>query len=248
MIVVTGMHRSGTSAVSMILEALGVDFGNHDAFYAADQWNEHGYFERCDVIDLNSRLLTGFPRTQGQPEAILSQVRYLLDPSPAAVERRAGRLASEVRHLAATLNDLAVKDPRFCLTMPVWRESVTHTVVCLRHPGSVARSLKRRQRIPAHIAFHSWNRHAEGLLAHLGQSTTYVDFDALGSKGASQELESLTSRLGLEVASPEASSRLQTRFASGLRHFNGDSDDDLPVRTRRLWTQLQDRRRSQQAM
>lgn len=63
MIVVTGMHRSGTSLVAMTLEALGVSFGNHEEFYGSDRWNERGYFERRDVIDLNSRLLTGFPRT-----------------------------------------------------------------------------------------------------------------------------------------------------------------------------------------
>ena len=72
MIVITGMHRSGTSLVSMVLDSFGLDFGEHSEFYAADQWNQEGYFERRDVVDINSRLITGFNRTTNPISSALS--------------------------------------------------------------------------------------------------------------------------------------------------------------------------------
>ena len=74
MMVVTGMHRSGTSLLAMTINALGQPFGDESAMYGADQWNERGYFEQRAVVDLNSRLITGFGRTDGGWKSLASQV------------------------------------------------------------------------------------------------------------------------------------------------------------------------------
>ena len=111
MIVVTGVHRSGTSLVAMLMAGMGVDFGPHEAFYPGDEWNPRGYFERRDVMDLNSRLITGFARSRGGLESWASQARYLSAPSRAAIRRRGARLAKPIEELAARVSELAVKGP-----------------------------------------------------------------------------------------------------------------------------------------
>jgi hypothetical protein len=63
--VVTGMHRSGTSMISHLLGAAGVPFGSESGLYSTDEWNAKGYFERVDVMDLNSELITGWRRNAG---------------------------------------------------------------------------------------------------------------------------------------------------------------------------------------
>ena len=57
MIVVTGMHRSGTSLAALVLQALGADFGPDDALYGADDHNADGYLERLEAVDLNLSLI-----------------------------------------------------------------------------------------------------------------------------------------------------------------------------------------------
>ena len=43
-IVVLGMHRSGTSVLCKAIESLGVDFG--DRLLGGDQWNAKGCFKK----------------------------------------------------------------------------------------------------------------------------------------------------------------------------------------------------------
>jgi hypothetical protein len=163
--VVTGMHRSGTSLVAMTLDALGLDFGDHEAFYTPDEWNEEGYFERRDVIDLNSRILTGFTRTQTAFASSVGKLRYLSQPSPQSITRRADSLRQEIDSLATFLGETYVKDPRFVITAKHWRHHLDRVVVCLRRPDQVALSLRRRQRVPLMISYRFWNYHARAILS-----------------------------------------------------------------------------------
>ncbi len=59
MIVVTGMHRSGTSAIAQVLSSLGADFGNENILIPKDRWNERGYLESKPIVDLNNRMILG---------------------------------------------------------------------------------------------------------------------------------------------------------------------------------------------
>jgi GT2 family glycosyltransferase len=54
-VIVTGMHRSGTSLVASILAACGVDMG--DRLLAADRHNPRGYFEDVEILDLQREML-----------------------------------------------------------------------------------------------------------------------------------------------------------------------------------------------
>ena len=55
-IIVLGMHRSGTSAVSGMLAELGVFMGS--SLYAPQKGvNEKGFFENSLLVDLNEKLL-----------------------------------------------------------------------------------------------------------------------------------------------------------------------------------------------
>jgi hypothetical protein len=243
-IVITGMHRSGTSLVSMVLDALGVDFGDHSLFYAADQWNEEGYFERRDVVDLNSRLITGFNRTTGPLSSAMSQVGYLLWGTQRGSARRAERLEKEIDVLAAELKQLAVKDPRFCLTLQAWAPYIDDCVVCLRPPDEVALSLNRRQRIPIPVGFRFWERHARGLLDNVPSGSLFVDFGRLAGPEPMSELVRIDRHFGLQLDDDQLRRRFGERFEPRLRNFGGEGLS-LPDRTRDLWNALQERRRSQ---
>ena len=63
LILVVGMHRSGTSLLGSLLQALGVGLaGGEQALIAADQHNPEGYYEWRAVVDLQERLLIDLDR------------------------------------------------------------------------------------------------------------------------------------------------------------------------------------------
>ncbi|NNC41861.1 MAG: hypothetical protein HKO03_01320 [Acidimicrobiia bacterium] len=236
MIIVTGMHRSGTSLLAMTLEALDLDFGDHDEFYAADRWNEEGYFERRDVIDMNSRLLSGHARTAGRLGSVLSQVRYLAGQRESTFQKRARDYEADLAPLAASLDGIAVKDPRFCLTYDAWTPhvDVEMVIIALRHPTAVVSSLHRRQHIPRTVAYRFWNRHAEGLLSIDHPRRLFVRFERLVGDRPAAELERVVRFLGLDITVEEALARFQSRFVSSLQH-HASVETGLPEETKVLW-------------
>src|SRR5215470_8442214 len=55
-VVLTGMHRSGTSLVASMLSALSIDMGQE--LLPADSNNVRGYFEDVEFLELQRRMLT----------------------------------------------------------------------------------------------------------------------------------------------------------------------------------------------
>jgi hypothetical protein len=244
MIVVTGMHRSGTSFVCRLLTSLGLDFGDPSGFLAADDWNAAGYFEARDVLDANSRLITGFPRTAGKLRAGLSQMAYLRMPSLAAIRKRAGPMQSELQTLAGRYADLAVKDPRFCVTLPVWREvsEVTHVVVGVRHPESVARSLQRRQRIPIRVGLRFWAYHVDALLSAVPADTGFfAQFELLRGDAALSVTARLAEHVGLAADENLVAGALERSMRRDLVHHDRAGSEALPPPVQALWNRLCDR-------
>src|SRR6185312_12242151 len=60
-ILVLGMHRSGTSAVTRVLNLLGADLGSRLVAPAAD--NPAGFWEHADAVKINDDLLQALGRT-----------------------------------------------------------------------------------------------------------------------------------------------------------------------------------------
>ena len=59
-IVVVGMYRSGTSMVARCLTELGAYFGSQEAHFPTDQYNQGGYFEIVEMMELNRKVLGYF--------------------------------------------------------------------------------------------------------------------------------------------------------------------------------------------
>ena len=112
MLLVTGMHRSGTSITTQLLLEAGAKLGNPDKLFPGDKWNPDGYFEQMEILDVNISLVNG-------PWGKLS---YLSPPSENLILKRADKLEKKIMELATSHMDLIVKDPRFCLTFPVWQQ------------------------------------------------------------------------------------------------------------------------------
>lgn len=167
-IFVLGMHRSGTSALARTLALLGCYAGDSGDFPAADAANPRGYWERRDVWRLDEDLLQALGAAWDEaghlnPELLLSA---LPTADLEGFERRAREIVASL-DAAAAGRPWAVKDPRLCLTFPLWRRVLVAPICVIveRSPLSVARSLAARDGFPLALGLALWERHLRSALA-----------------------------------------------------------------------------------
>lgn len=212
-VMVVGMHRSGTSAVTRLVNLLGVPLGREDDIYSA-QDNPSGHWESrqlCALNDVVLKVFGGFD--MAMPPMPPSWLR----------SRRAEHLRGVMR---ATFDDVyrserwLWKDPRVCLTLPLWREVLDDfcVVFVVRDAEPVARSLHRREKgYPFSYCYALWddyNRRAVNSLSGLPVVT--VDFDLMMKEPLNQVkllaegLSSVGVQLNADVDSAVSSLRQQS--------------------------------------
>lgn len=165
-IFVLGMHRSGTSALARLLNLSGCEFGPPEAVMPPDVDNPLGFWERLDAYELHEWLLGTCGCAWDRPLAF--------DPFAIAASARDAfrERAVRIRDSFPSGRPWFLKDPRLCLTLPLWRPLVTQAVCVhiLRHPLEVASSLAARNGLPIQVGLALWELHlvrarrsAEGL-------------------------------------------------------------------------------------
>jgi hypothetical protein len=155
-VMVLGMHRSGTSLCAHILSAMGIDIA--DEITAAPS-NARGHWERWEIVEFHDRLLRLFNRDYYGP---------LHDfPLPAAwwADPRVSQIKREiVAFLAKRVGDsyFGFKDPRTVRLMPLWHQILNDLklapkiVLCVRNPTQVARSLRERNNLDPALGEYRW--------------------------------------------------------------------------------------------
>ena len=70
-VIITGMHRSGTSMVASILHVCGLDLGDQEKLASGAEDNEYGFFENFDFININTTILKNFGTDWDLPQKFL---------------------------------------------------------------------------------------------------------------------------------------------------------------------------------
>lgn len=172
-----GVHRSGTSLVSRLVNLLGVDLGPAPRVVTAGEDNPTGYWEYRPFVDINDDLLQRFGGHWDQPPTLPSS--WVDDP-------RLDDLKEKARKLVATDFSGAPlwgwKDPRACVTLPFWQDVIgpMRYVICVRNPSAVVASLTSRDGRGRGNAEHLWLTHMRALLADTsGQPRLFVSYEDL---------------------------------------------------------------------
>jgi hypothetical protein len=160
-VVVLGMHRSGTSALTGALALTGLHAGSDDDFPFADAANPRGYWEHLDVWAIDETLV----RLVGRQWHDVTVADLARVPEPAQEE-----LSARARRLIAGLDTHGpwmMKDPRHCVLLPFWLPLLSHPVaiVVYRDPLAVARSLAARDDLSPAASMAVWERYNAGALA-----------------------------------------------------------------------------------
>jgi hypothetical protein len=158
-VLVLGMHCSGTSICSHILSALGVDIADDNGANASnpgDRW------ERREIVHCNDRILGLFNRThEGLFHDFALPVAWWADPRVVQIKREI------VAFLKWRMGGgyFGFKDLRTIRLMPMWHQIFSELnlspklVLCLRNPAQVARSLQARDGLDPEIAEYRWLIH-----------------------------------------------------------------------------------------
>lgn len=143
-LLIVGPHRSGTSALTRVLNLLGVDLGTETLPPKLD--NPHGYWEHRRVFELHERLL---------PRLGSAWHDYRLVPVDERHHEGVDELLEDLQEILVREFDgsplWAVKDPRLCRLLPSWLDVLANlqvdvkVVLVVRHPLEVARSLDARR-------------------------------------------------------------------------------------------------------
>jgi len=226
-IVVLGMHRSGTSAIARGLKALGVELGERLMPPIAEN-NEKGFWEDVDANNLDNDLLKHLGHSWDSLGPIDRSV-FLRDD----LEGFRQRAVDLLREKLAGVTVFGMKDPRISRLLPFWQaafEQVGATVgyvISARHPLSVARSLNRRDRMDAETSYFLWLDHVAACVRDSkGAPRVVVDYDLLMAR-PEEQLRRVANVLELpfDPASDDLKTYAREFLAEDLRHSSFGMED-----------------------
>jgi hypothetical protein len=221
LLLIVGMHRSGTSALCAALQNVGVHFGS-GLLKAIEGVNDEGFWEDADVVALNDNLLAKLGLAWFSLSGNALEVDWTAEQFD---EQRS--LATEILQRGFGGGVEAVKDPRFCLTLPFWLDCCARLerkmqVLCIsRPPLEVAQSLEKRDGFPLSYGLRLAESYHRSLENHAPADACRLTFEQLlqDPKAALSELN-LDDRLGLGAESI-------TAVKIDLRHHRVADDNDI---------------------
>lgn len=154
-LLVAGMHRSGTSALTRVLNLLGYRLAGDLLAPSAD--NVTGFWESSSLNGLHDRALATMGLRWSTPTARDDSWFDTAEGKSFAVE-----LGDSLRRWFPGPAPFAVKDPRICRVIPSWQSvleawGVPRTIIIpIRHPVEVASSLQTRGGIPIESGLLLW--------------------------------------------------------------------------------------------
>ncbi len=225
LIVVLGMHRSGTSAITRGLEVMGVDLGG-DLLPPMEGVNDKGFWEDAELNAFNIELLN----------YVESDWHFLTPIRDHDVDR-----LRDNEYVERALNILqkktisspifGFKDPRVAKLLPFWKDVFAESgftigyILMIRNPLSVARSLFKRDGFSAGKSYLMWTEHVlNSIIGTVGETRVLVDYDRL-MQNPNGELLRIAQAFDLEIV-PARMEKFKEEFLDeDLRHSLFQSDD-----------------------
>lgn len=178
-ILVLGMHRSGTSALTRVLSLMGADLPKN--LMGPGVGNDTGHWESNDLVAIHDDMLASAGTSWADWRAV--------NPdwiSSAEAEAAKQRLLAVLGHDYAGSSLFVIKDPRICRFVPLWLDLLKRfgaapvPILPIRNPLEVAASLRRRDGFPLTKSYLLWLRHVlDAEHASRGLPRAIVTYDML---------------------------------------------------------------------
>jgi hypothetical protein len=241
---VLGMHRSGTSAVTRLVSLHGLATPpDHDLVQPTEK-NPKGYWESEALVNFTERLLRAIDCDMGSPRTLADG--WEGDPRLAELRAEAPAAVAGVFPRAPWV----WKDPRLCLTLRFWRETLDVKPVVVfvnRHPLEItASTLRIRSEGGKVYALALWERYVrEALKQAAGLPLLAVNYaDVLAAPlGWCRKAQAFLVSEGVPGHEPREADVLEF-IDRDLRHAHFDADDlaaddEVSVAQRELFAALE---------
>lgn len=237
-----GMHRSGTSLLAGMLQALGVWLGPVDELLGPQPDNPEGFFEHPTLMGLDEALLERAGSAWDDTAPELARITALADDAAWQAQARLwlrGLWRSRPEGTVLT----AFKDPRLCYTAGFWQAScpALQGLIVLRHPLAVARSLRARGGYSSlRHGLALWAAHHRALAPWRGRADVPVILhsDLLAAPRAT--LAPVLAALGLQADESRWTEALaQVRPGRVHQNLATDAQAALPDEVAALWADWQ---------
>ncbi len=233
-IFVLGMHRSGTSAITRLLNILGADPGKK--LLPSDIVNKKGYWENQQLIKLHDKILETFDSAwydfRSYPEEwwLKKDIQVFHQEILEVLEQSFDSYAL-----------MLVKDPRISRMLPLWLSLLQKSggspkcVIVMRNPLEVARSIERRDQFSLITSLYLWLLYTlESEWYSRGLARTIVKFDEVLVDWKSTVAQ-LTTDLNIQWPANLTKVRktIESDLDPNLRHHTiEDTPDDVDDLTR----------------
>jgi hypothetical protein len=222
-VVILGMHRSGTSLLANFINAIGVDFPQD--LIPANEWNAAGNWESWTIHDIHENVLKELDCSWNNLPLSLP-VDWWLRPEIQTLKRD---LVEFVRSECRRSDKVwGFKDPRGAVLLPMWQEIFDELqlaplyVLAVRNPGSVAASLERRDRLAFSDSQALWLKTNIDALKYTRNSLrAVVDYDRWFHSGLEQARTVVDSlNLPQQVSEEQIANAVNLIIHRELRHHS----------------------------
>jgi hypothetical protein len=224
-VVIAGMHRSGTSMISRLLNLCGVYLGEEKDLIPGAEDNPEGFWENIKFQAINEEILSAFGGSWDFPPSLVDgweESSRLL-----SIRERTQDLVGEFSHYPIW----GWKDPRNSLTLPFWKTLIPdlNVVICVRNPYDVFQSLKRRGYASSTFSYDLWLKYNRQLLAAADPGARIVTHFESYFHNPQSEVKRLVDFLGMDVSAEMIANACKT-ISVDLRHSHGNTLNLLDTR------------------
>ncbi len=225
-ICVLGMHRSGTSCLTGIMQSFGVELGE---VHTENPANKKGNRENSRIVNLNEALLIHNGGAWNQPVVVSRWTKPMLRERDAIIKELSQRDADH----------WGFKDTRTLFTLPFWAEAIAKTkfIGTFRHPQRVALSLNKRDGAAFGDSWELWRLYNTRLLEVAREyNLALVDFDNDPNLYLDDTITKLLA-LGLDASKADTA---RSFFDADLRNQAQSPVEtgDLPAAATEIYTEL----------
>ncbi|MHA6288841.1 glycosyltransferase [Maricaulis sp. CAU 1757] len=236
-VLILGMHRSGTSAITRLLNICGLALP--DRLIEAQEDNALGFWEPEEIVKAHDAYLDGLGLQYDSLKVL---------PRGFEADEGTRALIAKIQRVVQSVpgrKPVVLKDPRIARLLPVWRKAMEEigvslkVVIIVRNPLEVARSLDRRSQFSYEKSFLLWmiyNRELE--LNSRGLSRVFVTYESLLEDWKAQ-VQRIAAALRLSSLRVDAAAakEVKTFLRPDMRHQQA-TDEDLVEEPRAFsWVQ-----------
>lgn len=237
LVCVLGMHRSGTSAVTGGIAALGADAG--DRLMPPGLDNPKGYWEDIDIYAINEEILSCIGSSW---DSIVDRLSLYMEFIPKDIHQRAVELLRSKMRNGRTV---VVKDPRFCVLLPFWKTVMNRArcrpvyVLVVRNPLDVAQSLQNRNSIPLEQGLLLWFYYNALCLRDLHSDFLVASYERF-MRAPFRELKRISdfTDLDFEAAGETVNRYVEAFLEPALQHYNSQLGE-LALACKDLFPEIQ---------